>query len=69
VLIAAGSAWDGAAAEGGALVAAIALTGCVAVTLAILGMTERSLRGFVTHPGPGLMVATAAMAWLGVAST
>jgi hypothetical protein len=63
-LILAGSVLDGDAARDVALVAAAGSTGFAALALA-LGGSAQPLRSVVRHPGPAVLTATAALAWLG----
>jgi hypothetical protein len=63
-LLLAGSALHGDAGRDVALVAAAGATGFAAVAL-ILGGSAQPLRSVIRHPGPALLTATAALAWLG----
>ncbi len=63
-LVVAGTAMDGDARQAVAVLCAVAATGFAVVTL-VLGGTALSLRGFVRHPAPALLTATAALAWWG----
>ena len=66
-LLLAGSALDGDAAHGIAVVGAVAATGFAAVTLAIGGGTL-SPSSIFRHPGPAFLTAFAAFAWWGAAT-
>jgi hypothetical protein len=63
-LLLAGSALHGDAARDVALVAASGSTGFAAVAL-FLGGSAQPLRSVIRHPGPAVLTATAALAWLG----
>jgi hypothetical protein len=63
-LLLSGTVIDGDAAHGISIVAAAAATGFAAVALG-LGGTALSPRSFFRHPGPAVLTATAALAWLG----
>ena len=65
-LLASGSVLHGDAAHGIALVAAGASTGFAAVAVALTAAYTRSPLALVRHPGPILLMATAALAWWGV---
>src|SRR4051794_12854620 len=62
-LLLAGSALHGDAARDVALVAAAGSTGFAAVALVLGG--SQPLRSVIRHPGPAVLTATAALAWLG----
>jgi hypothetical protein len=63
-LLLAGSSLHGDAARDVALVAAAGSTGFAVVAL-VLGGSAQPLRSAVRHPGPAVLTATAALAWLG----
>ena len=63
-LLLSGSVLDGDAARGISFVAATAATGFAAVAVG-LGVAAQPLRALVRHPGPAVLTATAALAWLG----
>ena len=63
-LLLAGSVLDGDAARGVSVVAAAASTGFAAVAIG-LGGGKRPARSLLRHPGPAVLVLTAALAWLG----
>ena len=62
-LVLSGSVLDGDTARGIGLVAASAFTGFAA--LAVGGAYMQSARSLFRHPGPGVLAATAALAWWG----
>lgn len=64
-LLLAGSVLDGAGAQGVAIVAAAAISGFAAVTVALGGGDTRSPRSLLRHPGPPLLTAAAVLAWVG----
>jgi hypothetical protein len=64
-LIVAGSAVDGDASTAIGVVSAVAATGFAAVALGIGGATQAP-RSLLTHPGPVVLTALAAVAWWGV---
>jgi hypothetical protein len=63
-LLLAGFVLHGDAARDVALVAAAGSAGFAAVALA-LGGTAHPLQSAIRHPGPAVLIATAALAWLG----
>ena len=63
-LLLAGSVLDGDAARGISVVAAAAVTGFAAIVLGIGGATL-SPRSLYRHPGPLVLIGTAALAWWG----
>jgi hypothetical protein len=63
-LLLSGTVLDGDAARGISMVAAGAATGFAAVVL-FLGGASLSPRAVLRHPGPAVLTATAALAWLG----
>jgi hypothetical protein len=64
-LLLAGTVLEGDAAQGIAVVAAAAATGFAAVTLGLGALYARSARMLLRHPGPAVLTAVAALAWLG----
>ena len=64
-LLLSGTVLDGDEARAVALVAAAAATGFAAVTLGLGAAYARSPRSLLLHPGPALLTAAAALAWLG----
>ena len=64
-LLVAGSVLDGDTARGIGVVAAAAATGFAAVALVLGVAGTRSARSLLTHPGPIVLTATAALAWWG----
>jgi hypothetical protein len=64
-LLLAGAVLHGDTARGIALLAAGASTGFAAVALGLGAAYTRSPRTLLRHPGPALLAATAALAWLG----
>ena len=60
----AGSVLDGDTASAVAVVAAAAFTGFAMVAVG-LGAAKQPLRAALKHPGPAVLAATAALAWLG----
>jgi hypothetical protein len=67
-LVVAGSALEGDAARGLALVAAGASTGFAALAMG-MGAAHQTPRSLFRHPGPAALTATAALAWWGALST
>ena len=67
-LLLSGSVLNGDTARGIALAAAWAATGLAAVVLGLGIGYSRSPRTLYRHPGPALLTATAALAWLGALS-
>ena len=67
-LLLSGSILDGDTARGVGLVAAGAATGLAAVAVGVGAAYTHSPRSLFRHPAPLLLVATAALAWWGVAS-
>jgi hypothetical protein len=67
-LLLAGSVVDGDTARGIALVAAGEATGLAAVVVGLGAAYTRSPRTLYRHPGPAVLTATAALAWLGALS-
>jgi hypothetical protein len=63
-LLLSGSVLRGDAAQGISIVAASASTGFAALALG-LGGAALSPRSLLRHPGPAVLTATAALAWLG----
>lgn len=63
-MIVAASALDGDAGDALALFCAAAYTGFAAIA-AVLGAAGATRRAFLRHPGPLVLVATAALAWWG----
>jgi hypothetical protein len=64
-LLLSGSVLHGDAARGIGLVAAAASTGFAALAVGLGGAGLRSPRALFRHPGPVVLTATAALAWLG----
>ena len=64
-LLLAGSALDGDAAQGLAVLAAGASTGFAALAVGLGAAYTQSPRTLFRHPGPALLTATAALAWWG----
>src|SRR3954466_12998643 len=64
-LLLAGTVLDGDAAQGIAVVAASAATGFAALALGLGVVYMRSPRSLFRHPGPIVLTACAALAWLG----
>src|SRR4051794_33645169 len=64
-LLVAGTALDGASARAVGVVAACASTGFAAVTIVLGAAATGSPRALLRHPGPALLTAVAALAWLG----
>jgi hypothetical protein len=64
-LLVAGAVLDGDTARGIGLVAAGAFTGFAAVAVGVSAAYTRSPRTLFRHPGPAVLAATAALAWLG----
>ena len=64
-LLLSGSVLNGDTARGIGLVAAGASTGFAAVAVGIGAAYSRSPRSLLRHPGPGVLTATAALAWWG----
>ena len=67
-LLLSGSVVDGDTARGIAVVAAGGVTGLAVVTVGLGAAHARSPRALLRHPAAALLVATAALAWWGVAS-
>jgi hypothetical protein len=63
-LLLSGSVLQGDMARGIAVVAACATTGFAALAVGMAGATQ-SPRALLRHPGPGVLTATAALAWWG----
>jgi hypothetical protein len=64
-LLLSGSVLDGDSARGVGLVAAAASTGFAVVAVGLGAAYAQSPRSAFRHPGPALLVATAALAWWG----
>jgi hypothetical protein len=64
-LLLSGSVLHGDAARGIALVAAAASTGFAALAVGLGAAQARSPRSLLRHPGPAVLIATAALAWWG----
>jgi hypothetical protein len=64
-LIVSGSVLHGDTARGIAVVAAVASTGFAALAVVLGGAYRGFPRSFLRHPGPVVLTATAALAWLG----
>lgn len=64
-LVVAGTAVEGDAARAIGLVGAAAFTGFAALAAGLGGAYMRSPRNLLRHPGPAILSATAALAWLG----
>jgi hypothetical protein len=64
-LLLSGSVLNGDTARGIGLVAAGASTGFAAVAVGLGAAYSRSPRSLFRHPGPGVLTATAALAWWG----
>ena len=64
-LLVAGSALDGDAQQGVAVLAACASTGFAAVVVATGFASSRSARALWRHPGPLVLSLTAVLAWVG----
>ena len=64
-LLLSGSVLDGDAARAISLVAAAAATGFAALAVGLGAAYTQSPRSMVRHPGPAVLTATAALAWLG----
>ena len=67
-LLLSGSILDGDTARGMGLVAAGAASGLAVVTVGLGAAYARSPRSLLRHPAAALLIATAALAWWGVAS-
>jgi hypothetical protein len=67
-LLLAGSSVDGDAARALAALGAASFSGFAAVVVASGAGDTRSLKPFLTHPGPVILTATAALAWWGTLS-
>ena len=67
-LLLSGSVLDGDTARGVGLVAAGAATGLAVVAVGLGAAYAQSPRSLLRHPAPALLIATAALAWWGVAS-
>jgi hypothetical protein len=67
-LLLSGSVVDGDTARGVGLVAAGAATGLAVVTVGLGAAYAQSPRSLLRHPAGALLIATAALAWWGVAS-
>lgn len=68
-LLLAGTAVEGDASRALAMLGAASFTGFAAVVVASGAGDTRSLRPFLTHPGPAILTATAVLAWWGALST
>jgi hypothetical protein len=68
-LVLSGSVLDGDAARGIGLLAAAACTGFAALAVGLGAAHTPSPRSLVRHPGPAVLTATAALAWLGTLSS
>lgn len=64
-LLLSGAILDGDTGRGVALVAAAASTGFAVVAVGLGAAHMRSPRSLFLHPGPGVLTATAALAWWG----
>lgn len=64
-LLLAGTVLDGDTARAVAVLAACASTGFAAVTIVLGAAATQSPRALLRHPGPAVLAATAALAWLG----
>jgi hypothetical protein len=64
-LLLSGSALDGDTARGIALLAAVASTGFAAIAVGLGAAYTKSPRSLFLHPGPAVLIATAALAWWG----
>jgi hypothetical protein len=64
-LLLSGSVLDGDTARGIGLLAAGASTGFAAVAVGLGAASARSSRSLLRHPGPVLLIVTAALAWWG----
>lgn len=67
-LFLAGTAVEGDAARALAILGAASFTGFAAVVVPSGAGDTRSVKPFLTHPGPALLTATAALAWWGTLS-
>jgi hypothetical protein len=65
VFLLSGTALEGETPEAILLVAACAATGFAALAVGMGGAYSRSFRGLYRHPGPAVLTAAAAMAWIG----
>jgi hypothetical protein len=65
-LLLAGTVLDGDTAQAVGLIGAGAATGFAAIVLGLGAAHTRSPRLLVRHPGPGVLTATAVLAWWGV---
>lgn len=64
-LLLSGSVLDGDTARGISLLAACAATGFAAVAVGLGAADPQSPRALFRHPGPAMLIATAALAWWG----
>jgi hypothetical protein len=64
-LLLAGSVLEGETARAVGLIAAAAMTGFALVVVGLGAAYMRSPRPFLSHPGPAILTATAALAWWG----
>jgi hypothetical protein len=64
-LLLSGSVLDGDTARGVGLVAAAASTGFAGIAVGLGAAYSKSLRSLFRHPGPAVLIATAALAWWG----
>ena len=67
-LLLAGTAVEGDASRALAMLGAASFTGFAVVVVASGAGDTRSIRPFLTHPGPAILTATAALAWWGALS-
>jgi hypothetical protein len=65
MLLLSGTVLDGHTARDVSLIAAAASTAIAAVALGLGAAYTRSPRSLFRHPGPAVLIATAALAWLG----
>jgi hypothetical protein len=68
-LVASGTALDGEAARGVAVLSAAASTGFAAITVGFAAAYARSPRALVRHPAPAILTAAAVLAWWGALET
>jgi hypothetical protein len=64
-LLLSGTLLDGDAARGISMVAAAAATGFAVIAVGLGAAHTRSPRSLLRHPGPAVLMATAALAWWG----
>ena len=64
-LLLAGSALDGDTAQAIGLLAAAAATGFASIAVGLGAAYAKSARSLFLHPGPAVLIATAALAWWG----